>query len=750
MTSNKMTTVSTTFPRAPWWILLLLAATAPVYAAISIVQATSNAPFTNISSISAAYASAQAAGDLNVVVISWEDSTGSVQSITDTSGNTYHLAVGPTTQSGLASQSIYYAQNIRSAAANANTVTITFAAAVPHPDLRILEYSGIDPANAFDVGTGSGSTTGTTADSGSVTTTSANEVLIGADVIAHSFASVGPGYTLEVRTAHDDVAEDQIVSAAGAYHATVTQSSSGWWVMQIAAFRAAGGAPAAPYPQSAILGSISWNYAGKQRYGEAGRSDIWDSTWYDDGSPGGVIYAGWGDGFGFSATQKAELGISTLSGTPDSPPLTGADIFHGAPNPPECPGTNSSLVGGKPEGIVALPGVLYLHHSTGDCTISWLAKSTDGGHTWSDHIPASAPLQWPDANGFSPVGFLQYGISLAGTLIPESTGIPYIYVYLGNGTKVNGVSVNANKMYLARVPASPTSSIESLSNWQFYGAPATNGDPNWVSSSANAVPVWTDPNNSESIVVTFDKAIGRYIAYNDHGLKLEREVGLFDAPSPWGPWTTFDYEEQFDNTSNASCTLGCVGNGGAVSFQFMQKWISADGLSLWAEYSSDSTFGSISYDALQMIKGTVTLASGSTIKGLSLSTGKPAVLDRMSTSNSGNLEYIDRNYRWTNIGTYNGKNLEVVRLPNNDKGNADNPYVSFTMTTGQNVCVAWDPANTPPSWLSSAQGWTLTANRLTGNTTFDVYMKHFSAGLVQLQGPGSGARDNYILFVGCQ
>src|SRR4051812_37873333 len=115
--------------RAGWAIVLLLAVTTPLQAAINFVQQNSNAPFTTISSITATYTAAQAAGDLNVVVISWEASAGSVQSISDSSGNTYTAAVGPTLLSGIANQTIYYAKNIHAAAANANTITVTFAAA---------------------------------------------------------------------------------------------------------------------------------------------------------------------------------------------------------------------------------------------------------------------------------------------------------------------------------------------------------------------------------------------------------------------------------------------------------------------------------------------------------------------------------------------------------------------------------------------------------------------------------------------
>ena len=67
-------------------------------------------------------------------------------------GNIYRLAVRPTVLTGSApcSQSIYYAKNILAATAGANTVTVTFNAAGIYPDIRILEYSGVDPVNAVD------------------------------------------------------------------------------------------------------------------------------------------------------------------------------------------------------------------------------------------------------------------------------------------------------------------------------------------------------------------------------------------------------------------------------------------------------------------------------------------------------------------------------------------------------------------------------------------------------------------------
>jgi hypothetical protein len=129
---------------------------------ITYVQGNYSTPQTPQSTVTVSFTKAQAAGDLNVVVVGWNDTIAAVSTVTDTSGNSYALAVGPTAFSGYLTQSIYYAKNIVAAAAGANVVTVTFSTAAAYPDIRILEYSGASPNNPIDVtaaGSGSSSTT---------------------------------------------------------------------------------------------------------------------------------------------------------------------------------------------------------------------------------------------------------------------------------------------------------------------------------------------------------------------------------------------------------------------------------------------------------------------------------------------------------------------------------------------------------------------------------------------------------------
>ena len=73
-------------------------------------------PQTNQSTVTVTYTSAQIAGDTNILAIGWNNTTSNITSVTDSAGNTYQLAVPTARGSGL-SQAIYYASNIKAAAA---------------------------------------------------------------------------------------------------------------------------------------------------------------------------------------------------------------------------------------------------------------------------------------------------------------------------------------------------------------------------------------------------------------------------------------------------------------------------------------------------------------------------------------------------------------------------------------------------------------------------------------------------------
>ena len=217
-------------------------------------------------------AGAQTAGDFNVLIISWWNplppaTLANIQSVVDSKGNTYTLAVGPTVDPDttlLEAQAIYYAKNIGAATAGANVITVTFDKAVDFPGIRMAEYSGVDKFTPFDVGIGTvgNSTTPTTSN---IATTYANDLLVAGNVLEATNTAAGANYTSRAITTLDgNIIEDRIVTATGSYNATSAANGSGHWVMQVGAFRAVDtAAPTTPASLAATAASsaqinLSW------------------------------------------------------------------------------------------------------------------------------------------------------------------------------------------------------------------------------------------------------------------------------------------------------------------------------------------------------------------------------------------------------------------------------------------------------------------------------------------------------------
>jgi hypothetical protein len=235
----------------PWkktarWILTALTVllcplpiVAQTPAPINFIQGNYSVPQTPQATVTVAYPAAQSAGNINLVVVGWNDAKATVTSVSDSKGNSYTRAVGPTVRANRATQSIYFAPNISAAAANSNIVTVRFSVAASFPDIRILEYSGLDPVSPLVGGVGATGSS-TTTNSGSLTTTVPNVLLVGANVVANLTTGPGAGFTSRMITdPNSDIVEDRVVTTIGSYSATAPQSPSGYWVMQMVAFKAA-------------------------------------------------------------------------------------------------------------------------------------------------------------------------------------------------------------------------------------------------------------------------------------------------------------------------------------------------------------------------------------------------------------------------------------------------------------------------------------------------------------------------------
>ena len=189
-------------------------------------------------------ANPQGAGNLNVVLIGWGDTSAQVSSVTDSEGNTYVQALPVLRGTGL-SQVVYYAKNIKgdpaSCAPSCNVINVVFNESASSPDARALEYSGLDPNSPLDQAVGNAGS-GSLADTGACLTTSAVEVIVAAATVTTNITSAGAGFTTVDYTFNGDNAEQQITSAVGSCEAT-TVMIGGNWVTQAVSFKAGTAAP---------------------------------------------------------------------------------------------------------------------------------------------------------------------------------------------------------------------------------------------------------------------------------------------------------------------------------------------------------------------------------------------------------------------------------------------------------------------------------------------------------------------------
>ncbi len=202
---------------------------------INYIQGAAAATGGTLTTVPVTMPNVQTAGNLNVVIIGWNDATATVSSVTDSEGNTYTIAAPLLTGGGL-SQAIFFAKNIAGEASNPNEVTVTFSQAAAAPDVRVLEYKGLDITNPVDVTAGAVGTSNL-ADSGACTTTTPTELVVAGATVAGSVTGPGTGFTTVALTRpNGDNAEHQITSAVGSCEATAVVAG-GNWVMQTVAFK---------------------------------------------------------------------------------------------------------------------------------------------------------------------------------------------------------------------------------------------------------------------------------------------------------------------------------------------------------------------------------------------------------------------------------------------------------------------------------------------------------------------------------
>ncbi|HUF63260.1 MAG TPA: serine hydrolase [Verrucomicrobiales bacterium] len=317
-----------------------------------------------------------------------------------------------------------------------------------------------------------------------------------------------------------------------------------------------------PYPPSSVIKGIEWAPAAAVLRLAKG-SDNWPLTWADDGA----LYSAYGDGRGFEpfVPNKLSLGLASITGTP--PSIKGVNIRSESA---ETLGDGAR--GRKASGILCVDGVLYL--LVRNAGLSHLGWSSDHGATWTW-------ADWKFTEGFGCPTFLNFGKDYAGARDH------FVYVYSPDS---ESAYERADRFILARAPRAQMADRES---WQFFAGLDPSGDPAWTPEISRRGSVFSNPGGCYRSGITYNAPLRRYL-WCQTGLgedtRFRGGFAIYDAPEPWGPWTTVFHTADWDIGPGESSSLPA-------------KWMSPDGRTVRLVFSGD--------DAFSVRQGTLTIASDS-------------------------------------------------------------------------------------------------------------------------------------------
>jgi hypothetical protein len=303
-----------------------------------------------------------------------------------------------------------------------------------------------------------------------------------------------------------------------------------------------------PYPASSIITEVSFDWSSHDR--RAPGSDNWPITWGADGHQ----YTSWGDGGGFGGTNndgRVSLGVARVTGSADD--YTGHNVWGG--KDPE----NPAQFEGKSYGIISIEGILYKWVSplsdANNYEEARLARSSDYGATWT-----LADWAFTEADELVLPTICQFGQDYAGARDN------YVYSYAIRLNDARSLKVQRpGQIDLMRVPVDR---MMDRMAYEFF-AGLDNDKPIWTTDLEARSPVFEDFNGvGWTVSVSYNPGLDRYILATEHGRSFQGNLGLFDAPEPWGPWTTVHYEPEFGSPQIEASSF---------FWNFSNKWLSADG-----------------------------------------------------------------------------------------------------------------------------------------------------------------------------
>jgi CubicO group peptidase (beta-lactamase class C family) len=304
-----------------------------------------------------------------------------------------------------------------------------------------------------------------------------------------------------------------------------------------------------PYPPSRVITGVTWAPV-DQIVRRAPGGDNWPMTWADDDAQ----YTAYGDGSGFEPLLdvKLSLGLAKVLGPAND--FRGVNIRSATA---ERKGDGQR--GEKASGLLMVDAVLYMWiRNAGNSKLGW---SRDHGLTWNWS-------DWKFSTSFGHPAFLNFGRNYAGARDN------YVYIYSPDH---DSAYLPTDRLVLARVPEDR---IRERDAYEFLERIDAGGRPLWTRDIGRRGGFFAFPGFTYRSQVSYNRGLKRYLLCGIVPIgetRFSGGFGVYDAPEPWGPWTTVFFARKWDVGPGENCS-------------FPTKWMSVDGKTGWLVFSGEDHF----------------------------------------------------------------------------------------------------------------------------------------------------------------
>ncbi len=305
--------------------------------------------------------------------------------------------------------------------------------------------------------------------------------------------------------------------------------------------------------------------------GDMQAGDNWPSTWADDGN----VYTYLGDGTGFGLSSARSMSPAKIIGDPATGSISGQNISTNALGM----STGGGSSGKKVSGLISLPDAAS---PSGQVLYAWIRNITSTGGAslmYSYDHAATWTWAWGDLSTTASAILPQLGYPTWMQAGKNNAAAQDNYLYFYSQNTPTAYQV-ADSVIMGRVDVTH---VKEKSAYRYLAGLDGKGSALWTANIALRKPIFSAQGQCYRVFVTYNPGLRQYFLLTANGDSLDsnwivghhtHNLSIYEAPTPWGPWQTIYYNNDFQTKMNVFAP------------QMVSKWIAADGKTFYLLYSS--------------------------------------------------------------------------------------------------------------------------------------------------------------------